>query len=574
MNARRLALVGAPMVLLVCVGGTTDAQTPPVTAIAGTVADDRGAPLAAATVTVTSVQPRTARTTTTDPAGRFRVDALAPGVYTLAATASAGYAPRAFGHASLEDAGTPIRLVLGQQFSATITLPRTSSISGQLLDESGAPATGSVRAMAWVRRNGSRTRQSFTATADDDGHYRIANLSPGSYTITANGAYTGGDVRRMTPALIDRAARAVAHPDEPIPPLDPASAPTFTFVPVFYPNAATDEDASLVTLAPSEDRTGIDLRLRTTPTTQIDVAVFDHRGLPVNSTLVEVIDAKGQRPAQSPLTDKDGQFRMGRLLPGPYTLLVHHGVRLSGPGEPAAVVDLWGATSIVATIGSVAKARIDLFQGVQVTGRVVFEGASAPPADLRSVRVELVGIDGLYRPLATAGNMLTRTDAQGRFTIEDVPPGAFAVQVAGLTGPWSPMSIMAGSRDALDTGLAVELGTDVSGIVVTVTDRGSEVTGIATDAAGRPVMGGYVAVFPDDPRLWTKPSRAIVSARFDSTGRFTVRGLPPGRYIASLVSDPMPGGPLDPTMLAALVTGGTRFALADGERTSIAIQVK
>src|SRR5262249_38686226 len=210
--------------------------------------------------------------------------------------------------------------------------------------------------------NGSRMRQSFTANAADDGHYRIADLSPGSYTITANGTYTGGDVRHMTPALIDRAARAVAHPNEPIPPLDPALAPTFTFIPVYYPDAATEADATPVTIAPGEDRTRIDLGLRTTPTTQIDVAVFDHRGLPVSSTLVDVIDAKGQRPAQSPLTDKDGQLRMGRLLPGPYTLLVHHGVRLTGPGEPNVVVYLWGVTSIVATIGSVATARIDLFQ--------------------------------------------------------------------------------------------------------------------------------------------------------------------------------------------------------------------
>jgi hypothetical protein len=40
------------------------------------------------------------------------------------------------------------------------------------------------------------------------------------------------------------------------------------------------------------------------------------------------------------------------------------------------------------------------------------------------------------------------------------------------------------------------------------------------------------------------------------------------------VPNPPPGGSLDATMLAALVTTGVRFALTDGEKVSVVIEVK
>jgi hypothetical protein len=72
-------------------------------------------------------------------------------------------------------------------------------------------------------------------------------------------------------------------------------------------------------------------------------------------------------------------------------------------------------------------------------------------------------------------------------------------------------------------------------------------------------------VFADEPEKWGPHSRFIESARPDQQGRFTIRSLPPGRYVAIAVGYLEPGEERDPDVLEKWRPHGTLFTLLEGE---------
>src|SRR5262245_44545068 len=96
---------------------------------------------------------------------------------------------------------------------------------------------------------------------------------------------------------------------------------------------------------------------------------------------------------------------------------------------------------------------------------------------------------------------------------------------------------MVNGRDVLDFPLEVRPNEEIGGALLTFGDRTQEVTGTLQDPSGRPTPDFTIIVFASDKQYWLPQSRRIVSARPDTTGRFTVRGLPPGDYRISAVTD-------------------------------------
>ena len=79
----------------------------------------------------------------------------------------------------------------------------------------------------------------------------------------------------------------------------------------------------------------------------------------------------------------------------------------------------------------------------------------------------------------------------------------------------------------LDTPFEVVPGIDVRDVLVTYTDRVTQLTGGVTDQAGRPVPTYSVIAFSTDSRYWRQDSRRVSRPVRPSTdGRFTIAGLP------------------------------------------------
>src|SRR6185436_9742124 len=124
----------------------------------------------------------------TDDQGRFSFTGLEAGRYQLTVERQ-GYLRQNYGARKYSNGGTP--LVLGQDQNVRdilFKLSPQSVITGKVLDEDGEPVSNvQVRAWKYAYRGGKKQwTQNGNGQTSDIGEYRIANLDPGRYIVSAN----------------------------------------------------------------------------------------------------------------------------------------------------------------------------------------------------------------------------------------------------------------------------------------------------------------------------------------------------------------------------------------------------
>jgi hypothetical protein len=102
-------------------------------------------------------------------------------------------------------------------------------------------------------------------------------------------------------------------------------------------------------------------------------------------------------------------------------------------------------------------------------------------------------------------------------------------------------------------------------VTVTFTDAINEINGAITDERGTPVTVYTVLAYSTDSAYWRPQSRHIATARPDQTGRFTIRGLPPGSYYVATVDPAQQGEWYDAAYLDEHRFGAARVTLGEGE---------
>ena len=156
----------------------------------------------------------------------------------------------------------------------------------------------------------------------------------------------------------------------------------------------------------------------------------------------------------------------------------------------------------------------------------------------------------------------------GRFVISKVPPGSYRLIVNGrLPAGWILRSAMVNGVDGSDVAIDIKPGQDIEGVIVTLTDRPAEISGVLQNAAGEPAPGYVLIVFSADRRFWVPRTRRTQQVRPDLNGRFIARDLPAGDYLVAAVTDVEDGQWNDPAFLAALAASSpVTIALAEGDR--------
>jgi hypothetical protein len=116
-------------------------------------------------------------------------------------------------------------------------------------------------------------------------------------------------------------------------------------------------------------------------------------------------------------------------------------------------------------------------------------------------------------------------------------------------------------------------GEDIAGIDVMITNRVTSIAGQLMDDRNRPLRDATVLLFPDDADKWFETSRTIRAARPDQQGRWEVKGLPSGEYLAIALDYVEDGAWNDPEYLESLRRGALKVALADGESETVALKL-
>jgi hypothetical protein len=466
-------------------------------------------------------------------------------------------------------------------------------------DDGGEPAFGAeVQAYRFVWQQGERTlRIAGADTADDRGSFRVGALPPGEYLVVATPAGKAGvfDDLGILPKL--GSARAMSFDRMTAAP-GPTNAIASDYARVFYPGTTSSASAMHITIGVSEERSGLDVRLSLVPMSRVEGLVMSATG-PTPGTEVRLVDS--ELPIQglglkTTITGPDGRFSFDNVAPGRYLVQARTGpvtkmivddsggdqrvmvqfqaARVAGPGPgpvsgtmtftpaaPPATETRWAEAEIAVAGAQPHPITLVLQPGINVSGRIIFDGSDQPPTDLSFFRVVLNNArpteEGMSSSLAQVG-----TD--GRFTIEDVTPGTYRVSVLSPSN-WRAKSYHVGGRDALDFLLTITAGQEIGATELTLTTRLATLSGTLSDGTGRPATAHTIVVFPDDPAFWVPSARRIRATRPSTDGRFSVAGLPAGGYRLVAVDDLEDGQWTDPNVLKQLTGAALPISIGEGE---------
>ena len=475
----------------------------------------------------------------TDNEGRFEFANLAPARYAVAAWKS-GWVETTFGARSFWDRSVSIVVTPGAVVEGVqLALDRGAAISGRVIDEDGEPlVNATVDVGRAIMRDGRLRFISAGSTQTDDlGEYRVGGLPAGAFVVGVFGF----------PPPSARASAGVSG--------DPMQRPHT----VYYPQSLTLAQVTPVSLRTGDDVSSIDVTfIASGPIARVSGRVIDPKNPSARPMVEFVSDGNGMPGAMMGLnmgTQPGGEFSVP-LGPGEYTIVGR--------------TDAGGAAMQHVTVGQedISGIQLVIANSARVSGRVIYEGARPPARPVvEAWAPEPLGMMAVFANNPQEGRP-TLVGSDDRFTLTGVF-GRRELRVNQLVPGWIVKSITTGGRDVLDVPIDFKDGDNLRDVVITVTDRGAELSGVVLDATGAPATGMSALLFAEDRRQlprrahWEKP---------DLTGHFVLAGLPAGAYLIALAADVDDTRWSTPEYLDAFRAQATRITLGDAEKKSITLQ--
>jgi hypothetical protein len=126
--------------------------------------------------------------------------------------------------------------------------------------------------------------------------------------------------------------------------------------------------------------------------------------------------------------------------------------------------------------------------------------------------------------------------------------------------------VIAAGRDLLDIPLEFTPGQAVKGVVMTLSDKRTEIAGSLQTPTGQPATAYFVVAFPADRALWKAGARRLKSTRPGTDGRFSFADLPAGTYLLAALTDLDPNDWQDAAFLEQVAPAGVTVILGEGEK--------
>jgi len=512
------------------------------------VAAETGTPLRRAQVLLVSPETQFRRAATTDTEGRFEFTELPAGRFSVTANKS-GYVGLQYGQRRPFEAGTPVRVAEDEHVERIdFALTKGGVIVVRVTDDLGEPLAGAqiqVQRFQYGQDGERRLTQApmgmpFLTITDDRGELRAYGLTPGEYVISANLRNTG------TPGFANEEARD-------------------GFSPTFYPGTVSPAEAQALSIAAGEER-AIQFAMTAARLARISGTVVNSEGLPAAGAQLLVMTRQGNGGSSygGGTVAADGTFTIPGVAPGEHSINVRPQFR---PGS-----DFGGefASMPVSVSGSdITGVRIVTGKGATISGRVVYEGTAKRDGVPTRPRV-------MVTPVDPSGQLIVAGDPRTNGVVEE--SGSFRVTAASsgrvflnMVTPqaWGVKSITFEGEDIIDRPFDLAGRQSVSGVVIRLTDKLTQLSGRVSDGRGQLLRDYVVIIQPAEDKEPIVASRLTRTARPDTSGRFESRGLRPGRYVATAIETLEQGRQFAPEFREQLRRSAREFSLSEGQTVSL-----
>jgi hypothetical protein len=514
------------------------------------VAADTGLPIRRGVVRATSVEVRENRSTVTDAEGRYEFRELPAASYTLNASKSS-FVALSYGQTRPFDSGRPLELKDSQTIERIdFRLPRGGVIAGRILDELGEPVSD-VQVMTMRNQFAQGRRQPTPygrpAMTNDIGEFRLFGLPPGEYYISA----TARDLSAMMATSDDRSG----------------------YAPTYYPGTPNAAEAQLVAIAVGESQSDLTLILVPIKTGRITGTALDSEGKPIRGGNVMVTQTmRGGDMAMSFMSSSgstikpDGSFSISGVAPGEYQL------RAMAFGSGPAMAEASMATVSVAGGEDITGVVLLPQRPAAAQGRIVVN----PPDP--TGQLEPSGIRLMATPTVPSGPMFGGAGApptiRGDWSFEmSVPPGMMNIRAVPSIPGWTVKAVRHNGTDVTDTGIDFPSGGTVEGLEIELTNLQQEISGRVTNDKGLEVKDYSVLFFPQDRTRW-ELMRYFAIGRPNQEGRYSVRTLPPGEYLAAAVEYLDPSERANPELLDRLRIGASPIEIREGDAKALDLRIR
>jgi hypothetical protein len=421
--------------------------------------------------------------------------------------------------------------------------PAKADLEGDVVNST----TGALIAGARIKLEPSQDDPIFTR-ADVDGHFRFANLDPGTYRLSAgspgflNSGPASVDLTVPRPDGLSGRIRGVAY--------SVAGLPAATIKETSGPDGVQHATATVPLIAGAV----------------ITGRIADPYGVPMAETTVEVLakDLSAAGGSSSPIrhqeqvrTNDKGEFRVARLLPGTYYLVVNKSGGLAAWESSYRITyyggatDLGAAKPLVVAAGEQVHADLQIVRaaGVRLAGRLI----KPPSVDLSAASMVYTNV-----ALVPAQNRLLNpngpfTTGRDDYRLNDVLPGKYVLMALSADASTDPFGgnqkplfglirqIEVGDRDMDNFDLTLQPLRDVAGTV-----------SFQEGCSPAPM---HITAYSDSPLAGVQPE-----ATSGVDGKFVLRGLSTARYTLSIHLESSRGV----IVPVASIQQGDRNVLKDG----------
>lgn len=457
-------------------------------------------------VRIVDLNGNTITTTFTDLDGQYEVNNLTPGSYGVLASAP-----------DFQTNSATVMLLPGETTVANVTLtPDPGAIIGTITDTGGNPLSNVL-----IRVVDDTGFLVGTVLTDSNGTYVFNGLAPGNYTVTAiadgfQSASTGAIVQSNETTIVDQSL--VSNPGSiagTVTPVVDGTLLTLTTsngVPIGTSLADSNGNFQFDNLQPgqyivtatapnyqtstagatvvSDQTTAVSITIVPNPA-EVGGVITDTSGSPVTNATIQVIDVNGT-VLQTGGTDQSGQYVIGNLPPGAFTLVVNaqdfssatDGITLE-PGQIITNANFVLIPDPGGIVGQIVDTNGDVIAGATIIIR---------------------NADNL--PIRT-----TTTNEFGEFLVDGIAPGSYTVVATATDFSTTFVGVMVlSNEDSIANIILTSLVGNISGTVV--------------DENGDPITGNNTGI-----KLFDNSGTLLETLVADSDGTFSILGLQPGQYL-------------------------------------------